>query len=259
MIAIPIVKMHAQGNDFVIMDTFQYPYSFLYFSELAVEICKPRFGMGADGLVLMIPSDQADAKMIIYNSDGSLAEMCGSALRCVAWLMYLKTWKSELSILTDSGLKKASIVDNIVSVNLGTPVFEAENMEVLGFKGDLVNIGNPHFVIWQDDLCDDPHLKYGYDIEHHPDFSRTVNVQFVKALSKQRIELKIWENAVGATMACGTGAVSAVFTGIQKGLLPNKVKVKMPGGSVMVQKKPEGYILSGEVEIVFEGTYRWKT
>ena len=254
---IPILKMQAQGNDFVIMDLFKYPFSYQHFSELTEEICRPHFGVGADGLVLMSPTSEADAKMVIYNSDGSRAEMCGSALRCVAWLMYLKTKKTHLNIITDSGVKTAEIDEYNVSVNLGMPVFEAENMEVHGFKGSLVNIGNPHCVIWQDDLSDDPHLKYGFDIEHHPDFSKTVNVQFAKVLSKQRIELKIWENAVGATLACGTGATAAVFTGIHQGFLANKVKVKMPGGDVISQKKPEGYILSGEVEIVLEGTFRW--
>jgi len=257
---VPFIKMHAQGNDFVVIDFFANDLDVSNFEVLAAAICARHFGVGADGLVLMKPTAQADARMKIYNSDGSCAEMCGSALRCVASLLLKRLRSKTVSILTDSGLKTATADDENIKVNLGQAAIVQEDMQVEGFKGDLVDIGNPHFIIFGADLDHDPHLKYGAMLEHHPIFPTSVNVHFVKILDRQNIRIKIWENAVGATLACGTGAASTVFAGIQKGLLDNKVRVDLPGGVVNIRYEEQSgdIYLIGPVSEVFVGKYQWK-
>ena len=259
---IPFLKMHAQGNDFVILDFFA-PESFswakLDFSSVAEELCKPHFGIGADGLVLLMPNASCDAQMFIYNADGTSAEMCGSALRCVTWILHQKTGKKEFSIQTEAGLKTCYInEDNTVTVNLGIPSMLKHSYQAEGFTGDLVNIGNQHFVVWVNSLQNNPHLQYGSVLEHHKGFKQTVNVHFAVLLNRNTAAIKIWEKGCGATLACGTGTAATVFSGITNGLLDNEVEVFMPGGIVKIVVSEKGYLLSGEVCRSFEGVYNWK-
>lgn len=257
---IPFIKMHAQGNDFVILDGFASVLPELPFPILAEQMCRIHTGIGADGLVLLSPCDNAAAKMTIYNSDGSLAEMCGSALRCVSFLTHQRTQLSEFIVNTDSGLKPVSVCakSGDVTVNLGTPMLMLSNYNAEGISGDLVDIGNLHFVVWQSDLSGNPHLQHGSALEHHAGFPRPVNAHFAKVLSPSEIDIKIWERACGATLACGTGAASVVFSGISKGMLGSHVKVNMPGGSVYISEESGAYLLSGQVRQVFCGEYQWK-
>jgi diaminopimelate epimerase len=257
---VPFIKMHAQGNDFVILDGFKLKLPPIDYTELAKDMCTYRTGVGADGLVLLSPRKTAAAQMIIYNSDGTRAEMCGSALRCVSSLMFQKTNKRNLTILTDSGIKQAEISNGSqsVAVNLGVPKIVSREFSAEGFPGDLVDIGNSHFVIWVDTLDDNPHLQWGQAIENNPTFPQPVNVHFALLQSPEEITIKIWERSCGATLACGTGAASCVYSGFQRGILSNKVKVNMPGGSVQIEVVDSGCILSGEVTNTFEGTYLWK-
>ena len=259
---IPFLKMHAQGNDFVILDFFA-PESFswakLDFSSVAEELCKPHFGIGADGLVLLMPNASCDAQMFIYNADGTSAEMCGSALRCVTWILHQKTGKKEFSIQTEAGLKTCYVnEDNTVTVNLGIPSMLKHSYLAEGFTGDLVEIGNQHFIVWVNSLQDNPHLQYGSALEHHKGFEQTVNVHFAVLLNRKTAAIKIWEKGCGATLACGTGAAATVFSGITNGLLDNEVEVFMPGGIVKIVVSEKGYLLSGEVCRSFEGVYNWK-
>jgi len=260
---IPFVKMQAQGNDFVILDAFTLPHQFVRKLDLptfAASICRPKTAVGADGLVLVSPSKTADGQMLIYNSDGSRAEMCGSALRCVAWLLMAKKNRSDLSILTDSGIKTALINNSkLVTVNLGRPKILEQNLVVEGFTGDLVDIGNLHFIVWQPDLESDPHLRYGKTLETHSAFPRPVNVHFARLLNESELEIKIWERAAGPTMACGTGAASTVCSALARGATASKLTVIMPGGSVVITPGTQGYLLSGEVGLAFRGEYEWKT
>lgn len=259
---IPFLKMHAQGNDFVILDYFA-PESFalakLDFSSVAEELCKPHFGIGADGLVLLMPNESCDAQMFIHNADGSTAEMCGSALRCVTWILHQKTGKKEFRVQTEAGLKTCYVnEDNTITVNLGMPSMLKSAYQVMDFTGDLVEIGNQHFIVWVNSLKDDPHLQYGSAIEHHKGFAQTVNVHFAVLLNRTAVAIKIWEKGCGATLACGTGASATVFSGIAKGLLDNEVEVLMPGGIVKINASESGYLLSGEVCESFQGVYNWK-
>ena len=255
---IPFRKMQAQGNDFAILLLTGQKETRLPLEELAMDICDRRKGAGADGLVLLLDDPEADARMAIFNSDGSQAEMCGSALRCCARLVHELTGRTELGIATDDGIKTASIGDNCVEVNLGKPDLFHADKRVAGVRGSLVGIGNLHFVSFWESLVDQEY-KYGPVLERHPDFPGEVNSQFVRVVGRGEIELRIWERGCGATQACGTGAVASVFCGIGKGLLDSEVKVNMPGGDVRVRILDNGeFILAGRVEHVYSGVYRWK-
>ena len=287
-------KMDAQGNDFIILDRIglqaSHPSSEMDYKDLAIKACNRKQGIGADGLVLLedyseavddpLPSGhKPDARMKIYNSDGSLAEMCGSALRCVTSLLYKKTGLTELSILTDSGLKTCEVLfeedREVIRVMIGRAGFIQEGLIVtlegmdsssgsssvipdpdressssgVSFQGALVDVGNKHFVVYQEDISHDPHLKFGSALEYHPQFEEPVNVQFARKISHFEIELKIWERGCGATLACGTGASAAVFYGVRHFGLEHKVRVNMPGGSVTVTFDPATDVchLSGSV------------
>ncbi|PKN78148.1 MAG: diaminopimelate epimerase [Candidatus Cloacimonetes bacterium HGW-Cloacimonetes-1] len=257
---IPFIKMHAQGNDFVILDGFESAQTDLV--KLAIEVCKPHFGIGADGLVLIKPSAGYDGRMVIYNSDGSTAEMCGSALRCVTHLLFQKTGKTEMLIETESGVKKGKITGNgeTVEVNIGRAISVEDNISVEGQAGSLIDVGNLHYVVYANDLSDDPHLKYGWAIEHNPHFPKTVNVQYTQKINEDRIVLKIWENACGPTLACGTGACSAVAVGRKHYGLSDTVTVQMPGGEVVIKYDSidDSYWLCGGVKEAFRGEYLWK-
>ncbi|MCB5260467.1 MAG: diaminopimelate epimerase [Candidatus Cloacimonetes bacterium] len=257
---IPFIKMQAQGNDFVILDTFEQQIDAIDYASLAVAVCDRHFGVGADGLVIVGASMQADARMTIYNNDGSLAEMCGSALRCVAQLLMDKLKKSSVMVQTDSGIKEAWREAKTIHVNLGVAQMIQSSMLVESFCGDLVDIGNPHFVVFTDTIQDNPHLQYGAILEHHQAFPKPVNVHFVKIHDRSNLEMKIWEHACGATLACGTGAASSVFAGIMHDLLERKVSVKVPGGKLTIEMcTDDSLLLAGSVEESFRGIYLWKT
>ena len=145
---IEFLKMQAQGNDFIILEGLTEASRELDFPALARAICERRFGFGADGLVLILPSEEARARMVIYNSDGSRAEMCGSALRCLTRHLYDPQLSASFRIITDSGIKEVELLEEsgalVPKVNLGKPVIQKLNMQVDQFTGSLVNIGNPH-------------------------------------------------------------------------------------------------------------------
>lgn len=260
---IPFCKMQAQGNDFVILRFTHRTDSSLPLPELACDICDRRKGVGADGLVILLADPKADARMLIHNSDGSRASMCGSALRCCAELVSGLKHKKQLKLATDSGMRTASITETegekSVEVNLGRPSLIQSDLEVEGAKGSLVDVGNLHFVsFWE--VLDGQEFRLGPLLEKHPAFPGPVNSQFVRLISRGELELKIWETGCGVTLACGTGAVASVFAGIEKGMLDARVKVAMPGGEVQISRKDNGeYILAGSVKHVFSGVYLWKT
>ena len=229
--------------------------------ELAEAICDRRFGVGADGLVFLLDDPAADMRMRIYYSDGSLAMMCGSALRCCAWLGAVKLDKDELLIATESGLRSTWLSHRVVYANLGRAEILDEEIEIAGIKGSLVDGGNLHFISWWDRLNSNPQLQYGSEIEEESQisFPQGFNSMYAKVISPRELDLYIWERGSGVTWACGTGAVSTVKAGIQKGFLEGEIKVNMPGGSVSVSQTADDYmILGGGVEEVFRGVYPWK-
>lgn len=260
---IPFRKMQAQGNDFAILELLGAEKTSLPLAELARDICARRKGVGADGLVALLSDPQAAARMLIFNSDGSRAAMCGSALRCCAYLLNGLTGKAEFRINTDSGIKEARIMEaeigKCVEVDLGKPRLVERDIEVEGISGSLVDVGNLHFVSY----CADPkglELRWGPILESHPRFPGGVNVHFVRAINRGKIAMRIWERGAGATQACGTGAVASVFLGIELSLLDSVVAVSMPGGDVQIERtKENSFLLRGAVADVFSGVYRWTT
>lgn len=253
---IPFFKMQAQGNDFVFLES-----SFDIEPEiLAKKICDRHFGIGADGLVYLVESEIAEMRMIIYNSDGTRAMMCGSALRCAAAHLFEKTNSTQLTIETDSGLKEARLEEGEIHVNMGKPRLIQSRLKLLGFEGELVDIGNLHYIIFEDKPMTDPHLQYGHQLSTSKLLPDEANVHFVSIHDPSSISMQIWERGAGATLACGTGAASTVFAGIKLGKLDNNVKVSVPGGEVKIALQPDGSLeLIGTVTKVFDGVYTWTT
>lgn len=256
---IPFTKMQAQGNDFVFLKQPQQEAQEL--PRLAQSICDRHFGVGADGLVLVIDDEEADARMVIYNSDGTRPAMCGSALRCTGWLVGQKKQKDALRIRTDSGFREVQVdrVKGEVTAVIGYPQLREKDLVLFGLKGSLVDVGNLHFVTWWDDLEPRPHLLFGAKIEKTAGYESGINSMYARRISADEVELLIWENACGATLACGTGASATLKVGVELGLLNSEVTIHMPGGSVQARLNPDqGVSLSGAVKEVFEGAFPWK-
>ncbi len=259
---IPFIKMQAQGNDFVIwikpeMDTW------LDLGSLAIRICDRRFGVGGDGLVILIPEMGSHPRMLIHNADGSQAMMCGSALRCCAAILSELTGRKQFEINTDSGEKQCRIITPgkhpVVESMIAKPVIRKQNIVIQGVSGSLIDAGNLHFIIETDDLEDQNLAHRAASLQKDPSLGTGVNVHHVRYVNDRMIDMVIWEHGVGATLACGTGAVSAVFLGIMSGYLKHETKVNMPGGSVMVRLDKESGMMwmSGNVKRVFSGEYEW--
>lgn len=255
---IPFVKMHAQGNDFVILESNNLIKVSIDFAKLAVDVCDRHFGIGADGLVVL---NTHEPQMTIYNADGSRAEMCGSALRCCCYLMHKYTGSYEVSIQTDNGMSKGWIdqtEQKIVTVQIGAPQMITTNLEVGGFVGDYIKVGNPHFVILNSDFDNNPHLSFSKVLSEDNAFTEGANIEFVRINSRDEIDALVWERGVGATLACGTGSTASVFCGQSRGLLNDSVCVNLPGGSIQVFKMDGIFYLMGSVELVANGEYLWK-
>ncbi|WP_028052915.1 diaminopimelate epimerase [Carboxydothermus ferrireducens] len=269
------LKMHGLGNDFVVIDEIKNQNLVnKNLSDLAKKICDRRFGIGADGLVLLLPSEKADFKMRIINSDGSEAEMCGNAIRCVA-RYYVEKYnpaKKQLEVETLAGIIKPEVLENnMVRVDMGRPILKPQEipvaveeepvnipLEVLGqkFYFTAVSMGNPHAVIFVDSLAKIELEKYGPLIETHPLFPRKTNVEFVEILSPAKVKVFVWERGAGATLACGTGASAVVVAGRILGHLQEDVEVVLPGGSLFINWVfGESVYMTGPAEIVFKGEY----
>jgi diaminopimelate epimerase len=259
---IPFIKMHAQGNDFILVNKEKTALTEDQYHHLAKAICDRHFGLGADGLVVLDSENQKTPRMIIYNTDGTKAEMCGSAMRCSCALLSRLTGAKEITLQTDNGKLKGMIdAENplLITVEMGKPVLIKYSFDLESYKGDYIKIGNPHFVIIRDDADQNLHLLSGKSLSSNKAFEEGANIEFVKVISRQEISLWIWERGVGETLACGTGATAAVFAAGYRSLLDDDVKVNLPGGSVNIKKVDEIYHLKGEVTFVANGEYGWKT
>lgn len=274
MVKIKFWKMHGLGNDYIVIDdrkeVIKNP------KEQAKRLCRRRFSIGADGLILLQKPacNKADFKMRIFNRDGSEAEMCGNGIRCAAKFCYETaiSKREELIIETKAGLKNVwlKIEDEDVKeveVNMGKPIFERKLIPMLGegtfineeikiedevFKATCLSMGNPHCVIFVDDVKNFPVKKFGSKIEAHPLFPNRVNVEFVKVLNKDALKVRVWERGCGETLACGTGAcASAVVSNLLKKTERN-VLVKLRGGELKIKVNDE-VLMSGPAVKVFEG------
>jgi len=273
------VKVHGAGNDFVLVDCFSEKVDSNDLGDLAVRICNRHFGVGADGLVLVGPSDMADARMRIFNPDGSEAEMCGNAIRCVAKYLYEhgRVEKEEISVETAAGLVVPRLLVeggkvNMVRVDMGIPRLLREEIPMEGPPGRVVNeplevdsgvyrvtavsMGNPHCVIFVTDVSS-VHLKEeGPLIENHPAFPRRTNVEFVQVLNRGEVKMRVWERGAGETLACGTGACASVVACVLNGLTDRLVRVHLAAGYLDIEWSDNGRLyMTGPAEEVFTGDY----
>ena len=270
-------KMHGIGNDYIYVNCFEEVVNDP--ERLAIVMSRPHFGVGADGLILIGPSDSADFSMRVFNSDGSEAGMCGNGIRCVGKYVYERglTDKNELTIETKGGLKVIHMeVEGgkvaRVKVDMGTPELNPQLIPV-NLPGELVlrhrlqimgqtwyitcvNMGNPHAVVFVRDpeVIDLPTI--GPMIEHHPLFPRRTNVEFVRIIDRGILQMRVWERGAGETLACGTGACASLVACVLAGLSDRTVQMKLCGGNLQLhwdasdnhvyQTGPAAFVYDGE-------------
>ncbi len=273
------MKLHGAGNDFVVVDGSEEKISEERLPEMATYICDRHFGVGADGLILVLPSKVANFRMRIFNPDGSEAEMCGNGVRVFAKYVYDRKMHDDvvMTVETLAGIKtlKLNTVSGkvqTVRVDMGEPKllrFEipmrgkantkviAEPLRVGGKKIEVtcVSMGNPHCVTFVDGVDHYPVEKMGPLIENHPSFPARTNVEFVEVLSPQEIKVRTWERGVGETLACGTGSCAAVVAGYLNEKTSRKVTVHLRGGDLFIEWAGNNRLfMTGPAEEVFEGS-----
>ena len=269
-------KMHGLGNDYVCINCFRErvedPPGF------ARTLCDRHYGIGADGLILICPSKVSDFKMEIYNSDGSVAGMCGNGIRCLGKYVYdyRLTGKETLSIETKSGIRNMHlhIQDGKACgamVDMGVPRLNAHSIPILSEKDPAINdpievqeknyrmtgisMGNPHAVIFSEEINGISLEETGRELEFHPRFPERANIEFCHVTARDRMEIRVWERGVGETLACGTGACAAVVASVLNDLTDEEVIVKLLGGELSVRwdRKVNHVFLEGPAVKVFDG------
>ncbi len=275
-------KLHGLGNDFIIIDAINQRIVESAIQARAAALCDRHFGIGADGVILVLPSTQADFKMRIFNADGSEPQMCGNGIRCFAKFVFEEglTDKEVFSVETLAGpIVPALIRENgnvvAVEVDMGAPILERAKIPVA--KGDptarviqeplqvdgqsftftAVSMGNPHAVIFVDNLEEIDLEKVGPLCESHPLFPERVNTEFVQVLSPQEAVMRVWERGSGETLACGTGACAILVAGVLNGLLSHKATIHLPGGELKIEwVKSDGHVMmTGPASHVFSGEF----
>lgn len=270
-------KMHGCGNDYIYFDCFENMIDDP--GSLSVKLSHRHYSIGGDGIVLICPSDRADAKMRMFNIDGSEGKMCGNAIRCVGKYLHdvRGVNKNTLTIETLSGIKTLELtVENgsvvYVSVDMGAPVLEgrlipttfsgetviAQPLKVDGkdYSVTCVSMGNPHCVVFTDDVKNLPLEKIGPQFETNPAFPERVNTEFIRVLDKKNLEMRVWERGSGETLACGTGACASVVAAVLNGYCDkgSEVCVKLIGGELLITYYDDKVIMKGSAEIAFTGT-----
>lgn len=269
-------KMHGAGNDYIYINCFEY--EIVNPSELAVRLSNRNFGIGSDGLVLIMPSETCDFRMRMFNSDGSEAQMCGNASRCIGKYVYDKglTDKTEVTLETLAGVKTLCLsVENgkvqQVTVNMGAPVLAAQQIpmklaydKVIAYPVDIagmrialtaVSMGNPHAVTFVDKLDGVDVHGLGKILEKHELFPERTNVEFVEILNPTEVRMRVWERGTGETLACGTGACATVVAGVLNKLCSRRTTVHLLGGDLIIEwdKESNNVFLTGPAQISFEG------
>lgn len=265
--------MHGLGNDFIVTDATENGYSPT--PEEGRRLCDRRTGIGADGLLLAVPSENAELGMRLINSDGSEAEMCGNGIRCFARFAYQRglARSNPMRIETPAGIRLAEMtieggLVTAVRVDMGEPLFEKKDIPMEGegicrletiealdrsFTFSAVNTGVPHIAVFGE-VTEEEILKYGPALERHPLFPAKVNVNFVKAEQDGSISVRTWERGCGRTLACGTGSCAAAVCACVAGLAGRRVRVRLALGELLIEWAENGHIyMTGPAEEVFEG------
>ena len=279
--SIKFTKMQGLGNDFVLVDNEEFKKSGLSYAELAKKMCDRNFGIGADGLIIVNPSDMkadTDTCWRIINSDGSEPQMCGNGIRCFAKYVFNKNIvnKKKFTVNTLAGVITPEILDNgQVRVDMGAPILEARkvptsvgsdetllNYEVEAngrkFKINAISMGNPHCIIFTNEDSEKLAKEYGPYLEVHELFPEKTNVEFVQVLSKNHVKIDVWERGCGITLACGTGSCATVVAAILNNLTENSVDADLPGGRLNIEwqgDKNSSVYMNGNAEYVFSGEY----
>lgn len=273
-------KMHGAGNDYVYINGFEETVADPV--ALAITLSNRQFGVGSDGLILILPSQCADLRMRMFNPDGSESEMCGNGIRCVAKYAFDHGLVDKLAITVETGggirtlqlfTGESGKVEK-VKVNMGRPRLTRGEIPMTGspdaqvvnqqlvaldrtFHFTAVSMGNPHCVIFVDNVAEFPLEKYGPAIEHHPLFPNRTNVEFVEILSPTEVRQRTWERGTGETLACGTGASAVCVAGVLNGLTERRILNHLCGGDLELDWTEEGHLdMTGPAVEVFTGEYR---
>ncbi|MCR5277548.1 MAG: diaminopimelate epimerase [Bacteroidales bacterium] len=263
---IQFTKMEGLGNDYVYVDTDRFPIADP--ASVARRVSDRHFGIGSDGLVLIARSASADFSMRIFNADGSEAQMCGNASRCIGKYLYERglTDKTVITLDTLAGVKTLTLRPDpdgtVRSVAVSMGRFGGGDMLSVTLpdgrviEGCVIDMGNPHFVIFADDYPGISPETEGPLLEKHPAFPEGTNVEFLQRLSPSGIRMRVWERGSGITMACGTGACASAAAATLKGLVSGSCRVRMDGGELTVQCDPRSreIVMEGPASIVFDGT-----
>ncbi|MDO4562565.1 MAG: diaminopimelate epimerase [Clostridia bacterium] len=270
-----ITKMHGIGNDYIYVNCFEETVADP--SRAARELSDRHFWIGSDGLVLIKPSNEADFEMEMYNSDGSRAEMCGNAIRCVGKYVYdnAMTDKTSITIMTGAGIKTLSLcVENgavaSVRVDMGEPELDSRLIPTLFETGQVVNeplevgginylvtcvsMGNPHAVVFVKDTDEVDIERIGPLFERHKMFPKRINTEFLQILSADKIKMRVWERGAGETWACGTGACAALVASVLCGAAARKAELILRGGSLLIEwdEKTNRVFMTGGAKKVFD-------
>ncbi|MBU0753625.1 MAG: diaminopimelate epimerase [Planctomycetes bacterium] len=268
------IKMQGCGNDFIVVDAFQETVAEP--GRAATKLCKRHFGIGADGLILVEPAKSGHGRMRMFNPDGGEAEMCGNGIRCVAHFLYTRKDQTADRLLIETGSGVREVVrqyragyGETYEVEMGSPLFlmpgpsgmvEAESgpaeISVAACKvsGTPLSMGNPHFVVFVENLEQCPVAEWGMQIEGTGLFKRGTNVEFVQILKETRLAQRTWERGAKETLACGTGAAASAAVAIAYGWAKSPVEVRLPGGSLFLRWDSRGPVyLSGDAVEVFHG------
>ncbi len=274
-------KMQGLGNDYVYVNCFKEKVENP--SEMAVKVSDRHFGIGSDGLILIKPSDVADFEMEMYNADGSRGEMCGNGIRCVAKYVYDYglTDKTSISVETLGGIKYLDLTVEhgkvtLVKVDMGTPILKPELIPIVA-KGETVidepimvggkeyhmtgvSMGNPHDVVFMDDIKNLEIEKIGPLFENHERFPNRINTEFVNVIDRHTAQMRVWERGSGETLACGTGACAVAVACILNGLTENTVTVKLLGGDLQIEwdREKNTVYMTGPAEVSFDGVWKEK-
>lgn len=272
--------MHGLGNDYVYVDLFRSGEPSWDPAEMACQISDRHFGVGGDGLILILPSSQADFRMRMFNADGSESEMCGNGMRCFAKYVYEAGYTTEtsFSVETGAGIIRPEVFPENgrvtrIKVDMGEPRLDRANIpmvgegaraidEILAVDGqDLritaVSMGNPHCVIFVRDVVATDVAGLGALIERNPLFPNRTNVEFVEVESPAEVSMRVWERGSGITLACGTGACASGVAGVLTGRTGRRVLVHLVGGDLEVEWGADNHVyLTGPAVEVFRGTYQ---
>ena len=272
-------KMQGIGNDYVYVNCFQEKIAAP--SDLAVRISDRHLGVGSDGLILICPSEIADFQMVMYNSDGSRAQMCGNGVRCVGKYVHDKglTSKTTVTVETLAGVKTLTLhlredgTVGSVTVDMGAPILCPSDIPALGAGDSFVNqplmvdgtewlvtavsMGNPHAIVYVDNTkhLDLPAIGPGF--EHHPAFPERINTEFLQVIDRHTIRMRVWERGAGETLACGTGACASLVASVLTGKTDREATLRLLGGDLFIRWDPDtGHVfMTGPAEFVFEGEY----